>query len=855
MEELIEDYLNQIKTKGDLQEKYKWEAITNFQNNWDINDPNFKEMFLKAFSKISNLLYQNSWGFIKKSIELYPSEIKEMFSQLYSEDISIEERFKQFIISSEALLPKLKTALGKNKINAQQDERTLSVYLSFKYPEKYFIYMHSFYSHLCSILNEKEAPTGKKYFHYLELANRIKQNYIINNKELIEIHLKTFPKVDWDDINLITQNFLYVELKKQKIFMKKENIPAYYCVGFHFYGKDESNQLPRFIKNDIWENGYEDKFTNVVNLVPIGSLIAAKTSYTMREFDKTISVLEVHCIGKVTDNLKDGKTLKVEWEKDFKSFKLKRKGAYRNTISQVHNQDNINAIFYNNEPPNLINIEVNDDAFKLEFPLNQILYGPPGTGKTYTTKQIAIEIIDGKNYQEYDREDVLKRYEELVKGNQIHFTTFHQSMSYEDFIEGIKPVMIDENEIDLRYEIQQGIFKTISKKALSEYYKQDILSNNNKPIQRMNFFDDAWNFLIEKAQKALDDSNYLVLKTVTNKELEISSISNQGNLIIRPKFENSLEYIVSYSRTRKLFEVFDDLETVKNIDKEFRAVIGGANITAYWSVLNFINQWVENNDYAKDTSEEKLIIKDDLIKFDNDIVKKNIDKKVSNYVLIIDEINRGNISSIFGELITLLEEDKRLGRDEAILVNLPYSKLEKFGVPPNLYIIGTMNTADRSVEALDTALRRRFSFTEIQYNPEVIEFEHPTNGIVNFEDEEINLITLLNTINNRIEILIDKDHKIGHSYFINTSTFEELTSVFNNKVIPLLEEYFFGDFGKIGLVLGSAFIIPVENGNKVKFATNFPYDDKEMLREKSIYKFTDKTVWNADSFISIYSEN
>ena len=144
-----------------------------------------------------------------------------------------------------------------------------------------------------------------------------------------------------------------------------------------------------------------------------------------------------------------------------------------------------------------------------------------------------------------------------------------------------------------------------------------------------------------------------------------------------------------------------------------------------------------------------------------------------------------------------------------------------------------MNTADRSVEALDTALRRRFSFTEIQYNPDVIEFEHPTNGIVTFEDEEIDLITLLNTINERIEILIDKDHKIGHSYFLNVKSFEDLSKVFTDKVIPLLEEYFFGDFGKIGLVLGSAFIIPVENGNKVKFATNFKYDDKEMLREKN----------------------
>jgi 5-methylcytosine-specific restriction protein B len=165
---------------------------------------------------------------------------------------------------------------------------------------------------------------------------------------------------------------------------------------------------------------------------------------------------------------------------------------------------------------------------------------------------------------------------------------------------------------------------------------------------------------------------------------------------------------------------------------------------------------------------------------------------------VIDEINRGNVSGIFGELITLLEPDKRMSREEEISVELPYSK-EQFTVPPNVYIIGTMNTADRSVEALDTALRRRFAFEEIIPKPELLK-DITFNGF--------NLKEVLATINERIEALVDRDHTIGHSYFINieSGVAEALKHAFENKVIPLLQEYFYNDYEKIALVLGEGFV-------------------------------------------------
>ena len=336
--------------------------------------------------------------------------------------------------------------------------------------------------------------------------------------------------------------------------------------------------------------------------------------------------------------------------------------------------------------------------------LNQIFFGPPGTGKTFHTINEAIKIVDPVFYEIHkdDRDQLKARFKLLTLNNhneskgQIGFTTFHQSFSYEDFIEGIKPNKPNENDKFLKYEIQEGVFKKICRLA------EDSLNVN----------------------------------------------------VLTPK----------------------------------------------------------------------------------------------NFVLIVDEINRGNVSSVFGELITLIEKDKRAGADEELSVTLPYSK-ETFSVPHNVYIIGTMNTADRSIEALDTALRRRFSFREMPPKPELIKTVgslKSTNGKLG----DIDVVKVLETINNRIEKLIDKDHKIGHSYFLNISNKQDLKDTFRDKVIPLLEEYFFGDFGKISLVLGSSFISK-ESTDGVKFATSNDYDSSiaNDLLERSVYEITKENNWD---FKAIY---
>lgn len=423
--------------------------------------------------------------------------------------------------------------------------------------------------------------------------------------------------------------------------------------------------------------------------------------------------------------------------------------------------------------------QINTSPIKvaMQYPLNQILYGPPGTGKTYQTINKALAIIENKSEEELakeTREELKRRYIEFIAKGQIVFTTFHQSMSYEDFVEGIKPE-IEEDKEGVRsvvYDIKDGIFKSLCNKA-----KVSVIKEKKQVIYE---FDDAWNDLLAELRSSQDAMDDFVLNILTPKRgLRVTEITDQGNLRLTPLSVAGLDYTVSYNRAKRLQMAFPDLSVVKNIDKEFRAIIGGSNSTAYWAVINDLNKKIAENKTLENISSTAL----------------------KPHVLIIDEINRGNVSAIFGELITLIEESKRAGANEALELSLTYSK-DKFSVPSNLYIIGTMNTADRSVEALDTALRRRFAFEEMMPAPLKIATEGAlTNGII----DGIDLAKVLNKINERIEILLDTDHQIGHSYLINVASKQDLASAINNCIIPLLKEYFYHDDEKITLVLGGGF--------------------------------------------------
>ena len=263
-------------------------------------------------------------------------------------------------------------------------------------------------------------------------------------------------------------------------------------------------------------------------------------------------------------------------------------------------------------------------------------------------------------------------------------------------------------------------------------------------------------------------------------------------------------------------------------DKDFIKFITFHQSYGYEDFIEGIRPYLD--DKSKDL---KYILHSGIFK---DICNKAKNDRQNNYVLIIDEINRGNISKIFGELISLIEASKREGSKEKLEVILPYSK-ESFTIPKNLYILGTMNTADRSIALLDIALRRRFYFIEMMPRYDIFK---------DIKINDIDLGLLLSTINERIEFLLDREHTIGHSYFLNISSFEDLTSVFKNSIMPLLTEYFYDDFEKIKLVLGD---------NDFISSKNISINVKGSNQKKYVYEINEVALRVSENYQKIYSSN
>lgn len=449
--------------------------------------------------------------------------------------------------------------------------------------------------------------------------------------------------------------------------------------------------------------------------------------------------------------------------------------------------------------------------------LNQILYGPPGTGKTYNSINKAISIINPEFDLKQARNFINDEYERLVAENQILFTTFHQSMSYEDFIEGIKPSTKNEK---VTYAVEDGVFKRFVKRALIEYIKE--IHDKDDVTE----FDTLYENFVESI-KCFEGKREGIFITKTGVELMLVEATDTSVLVKylwsnnKKNEEGVHTFIVTKEKLKKVLLEGIEPDKVKSLKKELHPLIGHIHCELFAVYKRFYDFILEDKGEIETIHFDSDELSYEEVKEQFDLLTKADikSKKVKPYVIIIDEINRGNVSQIFGELITLIEEDKRLGEGEALEVMLPYSK-KIFGVPSNLYIVGTMNTADRSVEALDTALRRRFTFEEIESNPNIIASEgllKENNGII----DTIDLPRVLETINNRIEVLCSRDHKIGHSFFLKVSSLEELKLTFSKNIIPLLKEYFYNDNEKIGWVLGEGFFVPKKALKKSVFTKFF----------------------------------
>lgn len=516
-------------------------------------------------------------------------------------------------------------------------------------------------------------------------------------------------------------------------------------------------------------------------------------------------------------------------------------------------------------------------------PLNQIFFGPPGTGKTYHTIDEAVQILSPDFYEQNlsDRK-LLRSYflQQLIQNwdnvtGQIAFCTFHQSFSYEDFVEGIKPLKPVDGDTHLKYNVEDGIFKRMCQltsqnlKAQSRE-KSELISLSDTEFGNAQFYKLSLGDYAEHETKVLYDywkENNVIsigfgdgIDFTGKNETEVTALYQEK---YKDDFgSNAINLFKNYLKTGNYIVISKGNQHVRAIGKVTGEYFYDPTTEMRHKHFRKVS-WIFNDQeipvediYTKNLSQQTIYkmksewIQKSFFVNSTDVVFPEESAEPKNYVLIIDEINRGNVASIFGELITLIEPDKRAGNKEALEVVLPYSK-ERFSVPPNLYIIGTMNTADRSIEALDTALRRRFSFIEMAPDSTLIRTQGSLknqNGMI----DDIDVVVLLDTINNRIEKLIDKDHKIGHAYFMDLETKEDLELAFKDKVIPLLEEYFFGDYGKIGLVLGDSFVAQTTN-EKFGFANFSAYDGQmtQDLADRSIYKIKPSNEWD---FVSIYAQ-
>lgn len=700
---LIERYKS-FRRSGDWNELYKWKLVNDFQKNWDIDAKDFVAMFRKIRFDIQGkgiLLARSTLIANNDLVKSQPEGFRKCFLMLYDESKPLRERVNYFTNETENLYRK-KVKDPSHK--AQQEERAIATYLTFRYPDKYAFYMFSkFYKPLCEIAGIPIPEKGERYFDYLTLIEKLCL-LIKQDKELLELHEKSMTPDCYHEKNykILAQDILYRTL------------------------------------SDGYEPNDED-------------------------------------------------------------------------ISEENNEQQ-------KETP----------VMKTKHSPNTILYGPPGTGKTYMTKELAVEIIDGT--VSANREELNKRYNELCNSGQIAFVTFHQSMSYEDFVEGIKPVMNDDNK-NVNYGIEDGIFKKLCVEAA---YDCIVNSVKSEGFRKSASFETVYQSWINDLRNRLEEEGEIEFKTLKRgAPLKIVSVDENDNIVMawEGKSGEREMYLKRKVGLEKLYNIYESAEAIKRIKD-----LDGLGLSGQWgyAALFKLLKEHEHNSQADLDNTDKVVPhyqqKRGIVKeYSGELETGKVNFK-NRYVLIIDEINRGNIAAILGELITLLEDDKRAGATESLTVTLPYSK-ENFSVPPNIFIIGTMNTADRSVEALDTALRRRFTFKEMMPEPALFASQQ-------FEDDSFRLTQLLSAINERIELLLDKDHLIGHSFFMEVVSWTDLWNVFEQKIIPQLKEYFYGDYGKIAAILGEGFVKPTIE-KKVKL---FPVNGTD-------YSDSEKTLFRFESFV------
>lgn len=486
---------------------------------------------------------------------------------------------------------------------------------------------------------------------------------------------------------------------------------------------------------------------------------------------------------------------------------------------------------------------------------NTILYGPPGTGKTYRTAEMAVAICDGTASD--SRGAVMKRYDELRSEGRISFVTFHQSYGYEDFVEGLRPEVGTNGNVS--YDVRPGVFRKVADAARRNTVVRTGLQGaplKERTIYKMSL-GAAGSIKGNAIFQACIEKGYVLLGW--GEDVDFTECDTEGEIRERVKEERpDDDRTASHTRFVNVFknEVrAGDIIIVSKGNSAFRAI---GEVTGEYEYLETpvagqhqmrAVRWLAVFEKEHDVNEiyDRAFTMQTLYRLNTSFLKTDAlsrllkaQQTASNlpFVLIIDEINRANISKVFGELITLLEPDKREGTPNALTIKLPYSG-DDFSVPSNLHLIGTMNTADRSIALLDTALRRRFDFEELQP-------DH--SKLLSIDIAGVNLGAMLAAINERVEFLYDRDHTIGHAYLLGVETLADLDRAFRRRIIPLLQEYFYEDWAKVRLALNDS------SGGFIQSSSWLPKgmsDGMDGIEARTRYR-VNPDPFTLQSFLNIY---
>ncbi len=819
---VISHYKRNFETVN-KQERYKWEAIGWYKQHWNIEADNFAEMLANAFSKASNLLASGRYfpyRMITEYANASPEEVRRIFRILHDESIPLAERYQIFQNSCKSRLDQImKENPERDKsLNHYQDLRAVVVYLTFEYPEKYFLFKSTMYSDFCERVEFiEDKPKVKSAVWKVEGYTRLCELILAevkNDPELIAMSKARLDDSCYKDpaLHLLTMDLVYYGSN----YMSAEDfVQSAIDSPDPVYWPSPEEYNPGITK-EMWisvlHNGSVTTPENLDMLKQILELGGESTCAHLAEvygnthayYNKLGSSfgekVKKHyncpdCIDREADSVERNRVYVIPFigryvtENGNKRYSWKLREELKEALMSIEIPDSI-------------------EETTTDVGLNTVLYGPPGTGKTYHTVIYAVAIIENKELTTVEKEDyaeVLDRYNEYKAQGRIEFTTFHQSYGYEEFIEGIKPVIASDEETggefgEIQYSVQPGVFKRFCEKAErpSVADTEDFGIGEDPNIWKVSLYGTGDNPIRTECLKnghiriGWDDYG----KDITDE----TDFTEYGGKVVLNAFMNRMQIgdivLSCYSSTTidAIGVITGECEWDENYDnlKRVRKV-----------------KWLAKNirENIMDMTDGTVMMQMSIYRLNVTLanVMKIVEKykpthaakatRQGNYVFIVDEINRGNISKIFGELITLIESSKRVGTPEGMTVRLPYSQ-KLFGVPKNVYIIGTMNTADRSIATIDTALRRRFQFREMLPTPKVL---------ADISVEDLSISELLTRLNKRIAVLYDREHTIGHAYFMPlkaSSTIETLAEIFANNIIPLLQEYFYEDYEKIRLVLG-----------------------------------------------------